>query len=219
MTESSSLEPSNVDSTSSYETLTSSSIPENSEYKIRYAIPEDAKEISKLVSETWSKLFGWSITKEDLNLYLNTNLSIKSILKEIKDENNLFILIVSSSSSNKKEKEKEKEEIILGISQLVINSNSNSIFKKINKLKSIELQRIYINLNFKGKGLGTLLIKESEKIIKNKYNNKNQIWLGVWENNENAIKFYKKLGFIQIDEKVFYAGSSKRRDFVMVKDL
>ena len=27
--------------------------------------------------------------------------------------------------------------------------------------------------------------------------NKKKIWLGVWEKNENAIAFYKKMGFVQ----------------------
>ncbi|RIN04412.1 GNAT family N-acetyltransferase, partial [Staphylococcus shinii] len=45
------------------------------------------------------------------------------------------------------------------------------------------------------------------------------IWLGVWEKNENAIQFYKKLGFYKIDEHVFFMGDEKQIDFIMLKEL
>ncbi|SUM69231.1 acetyltransferase family protein [Staphylococcus nepalensis] len=37
--------------------------------------------------------------------------------------------------------------------------------------------------------------------------------------NENAIQFYKKLGFYKIDEHVFFMGDEKQIDFIMLKEL
>jgi diamine N-acetyltransferase len=48
---------------------------------------------------------------------------------------------------------------------------------------------------------------------------KKKIWLGVWEKNENAIAFYKKLGFVQTGEHSFYMGDEEQIDLIMTKTL
>ncbi|MBJ6950348.1 GNAT family N-acetyltransferase, partial [Vibrio cholerae] len=61
--------------------------------------------------------------------------------------------------------------------------------------ESLEVERIYIKSSFQKHGLGKyLLINAIEIAIEH---NKKNIWLGVWEKNEYAIAFYKKLGFVQ----------------------
>ena len=49
--------------------------------------------------------------------------------------------------------------------------------------------------------------------------NKEKIWLGVWEKNENAIAFYKKMGFVQTGAHSFYMGDEEQMDFIMTKTL
>jgi ribosomal protein S18 acetylase RimI-like enzyme len=41
------------------------------------------------------------------------------------------------------------------------------------------------------------------------------IWLGVWEKNERAIRFYDKWGFRKIGEKQFVLGRDVQTDFIM----
>jgi diamine N-acetyltransferase len=48
---------------------------------------------------------------------------------------------------------------------------------------------------------------------------KRKIWLGVWEKNENAIAFYKKLGFEQTGVHSFHMGDEEQMDFIMTKTL
>ena len=45
------------------------------------------------------------------------------------------------------------------------------------------------------------------------------IWLGVWENNNNAMQFYKKMGFEFLDKHVFVLGTEVQTDFTMKRDL
>ncbi|MNW09975.1 Protease synthase and sporulation negative regulatory protein PAI 1 [compost metagenome] len=49
--------------------------------------------------------------------------------------------------------------------------------------------------------------------------NKEKIWLGVWEKNENAIKFYEKMNFVQTGTHSFYMGNEEQIDFIMTKTL
>ncbi|MNS98622.1 Protease synthase and sporulation negative regulatory protein PAI 1 [compost metagenome] len=48
---------------------------------------------------------------------------------------------------------------------------------------------------------------------------KKKIWLGVWEKNENAISFYRKMGFLQTGAHSFYMGDEEQTDFIMTKTL
>ena len=42
---------------------------------------------------------------------------------------------------------------------------------------------------------------------------------GVWEENQKAIKFYKKNGFIQFDKHSFILGNDQQTDIMMKLEL
>lgn len=48
---------------------------------------------------------------------------------------------------------------------------------------------------------------------------KKKIWLGVWENNDNAVAFYKKMGFVQTGCHPFQMGDEEQIDLIMTKTL
>jgi ribosomal protein S18 acetylase RimI-like enzyme len=45
------------------------------------------------------------------------------------------------------------------------------------------------------------------------------MWLGVWEKNEHAIKFYEKWGFTIVGPRVFVLGSDVQNDFIMQRAI
>ena len=53
---------------------------------------------------------------------------------------------------------------------------------------SMKIERLYVLSDFKHRGLGTLLINRAFKRARTQ--NLNKIWLGVWEHNEPAQRFY-----------------------------
>ncbi|HMJ47730.1 MAG TPA: GNAT family N-acetyltransferase, partial [Ferruginibacter sp.] len=69
-----------------------------------------------------------------------------------------------------------------------------SHFPLIKKWKALELKRIYVLNAFHGKGIAQKLMDHivSYAII----NHYEAIWLGVWEHNLRAQKFYEKYGFV-----------------------
>ncbi len=83
--------------------------------------------------------------------------------------------------------------------------------------ESLEVERIYIKSSFQKHGLGKYLLNNAIEIAIAK--NKKNIWLGVWEKNENAIAFYKKLGFVQAGSHSFYMGDDEQVDLIMIKTL
>jgi diamine N-acetyltransferase len=82
---------------------------------------------------------------------------------------------------------------------------------------SLEIERIYIRAKFQKLGLGKYLINKAIEIAEEQ--GKNKIWLGVWEKNEKAIAFYKKIGFVQAGTHSFHMGDEEQIDFIMIKPL
>ena len=82
---------------------------------------------------------------------------------------------------------------------------------------SMEIQRIYVLSNFKGKRIGSLLMKKAEEEAK-KMNIK-RIWLGVWEHNDAALGFYYKKGYKRFSEHIFMFGNDPQTDYLLEKNL
>jgi ribosomal protein S18 acetylase RimI-like enzyme len=79
----------------------------------------------------------------------------------------------------------------------------------------MEIQRIYLLKEFKGLGLGAQLIRFSMQQAKKL--GKSKVWLGVWEENAEAIRFYEKMGFAVTGSHVFMVGNVPEKDWVMEK--
>lgn len=82
---------------------------------------------------------------------------------------------------------------------------------------SLEIQRIYILKESKGLGIGTVFMNLAEK--KARELGVSFIWLGVWEKNFPAQKFYTDKGFRKFSEHAFVLGDDIQTDFLMKKEL
>ena len=49
--------------------------------------------------------------------------------------------------------------------------------------------------------------------------NKDYFWLGVWEKNEKALRFYLRNGFYDIGTHSFFVGEDEQTDRIMRKDI
>ena len=80
---------------------------------------------------------------------------------------------------------------------------------------NIELQRFYLDPSVQGKGLAVQLFNECLKYC----TGLDWMWLGVWEHNPKAIRFYEKCGFEKFGEHVFAMGFEDQTDWLMRKRL
>lgn len=83
--------------------------------------------------------------------------------------------------------------------------------------KALEIERIYVLQEYHGKKVGQLLYAKAMSIateVAAEY-----IWLGVWEENQKAIGFYKKNGFVEFDKHIFKLGNEEQTDIMMKKVL
>lgn len=81
----------------------------------------------------------------------------------------------------------------------------------------MELERIYVLQQYQGRQIGQWILNEVKKIAYEKQGL--FLWLGVWEHNVKAIKFYKKHGFSKFGTHPYYVGKDKQTDWMMRFDL
>ena len=82
---------------------------------------------------------------------------------------------------------------------------------------ALEIERIYVKNTYHGKKLGQGLYHKAEEVARDK--NKQFIWLGVWEENVKAIRFYEKNGFVVFGSHNFKMGEDVQTDIMMKKQL
>jgi diamine N-acetyltransferase len=89
--------------------------------------------------------------------------------------------------------------------------------KCLSDKNAVEIQRIYVIEPMKGKGIGKALIEKCCEIGCEK--SYETIWLGVWDKNIEAQKFYQKIGMENVGLTDFSDGKTEFINLVFAKDL
>jgi len=103
----------------------------------------------------------------------------------------------------------EWEGAIVGYMKL----NSGKAQSDIQSEPGLELERIYVKPEHQGKKIGQFLLDEAISI--GRTGGFPYLWLGVWEKNEAAIRFYYRHGFRQFSSHTFMLGNEPQTDLLM----
>lgn len=173
-----------------------------SEIKIRQASIEDAEMLTDLSYETFWDAFHAhpKNAPDDLADYMQKAFNLEQIRRELLEENSIFLIAEIAGEP-------------AGYAKLKI----DSIEDGISAAKPIELMRLYSKQEFLGKGVGARLMDECFEIARQ--NDCDAMWLGVWEYNPRAQRFYEKYGFRKVGKHVFQLGSDPQIDLLMQKEI
>ena len=83
--------------------------------------------------------------------------------------------------------------------------------------RPVELQRFYLDGAWHGRGLAPQLMAAC--IDAARAHGASSLWLGVWERNARAIRFYQKHGFTDVGSQVFRLGTDLQTDRVMSRSV
>jgi ribosomal protein S18 acetylase RimI-like enzyme len=137
---------------------------------------------------------------DDLSYYMRQAFSEEQIRAELDDDRNIFLIA-------------EYENEAAGYAKLIADAAETGIEAE----RPIELSRLYSHQRFLGKGVGQSLLDECFAIAK--ANGHDVMWLGVWEFNPRAQRFYEKNGFRTVGEHVFQLGTDPQTDLLMQRPL
>jgi ribosomal protein S18 acetylase RimI-like enzyme len=164
--------------------------------EIRKATVSDLETIQKISIQTFIETFAGVNTTENIADYIKNSLNTEQLTAELNNANSQFYIAYSN------------DEVV---GYLKINFGDAQT-ESINE-NALEVQRIYVLQNFHGKNIGQLLLDEVKKIAKN--TDVDSVWLGVWEENHRALRFYTKNGFVVFDKHVFIMGNDEQTDLLM----
>ncbi len=161
---------------------------------------EDFDVLRELSIRTYYEAFAHLNAPENMAAYLEEAFNVDKLTEELSESDSAFFFLYA-------------DDHLAGYLKL----NEAPSQTDINDPASLEIERIYVASKFQGEGLGNYLMEQALTIaIKGK---KKYIWLGVWEKNENAIRFYKKNGFYKAGTHTFVMGEDIQTDYIMRKDL
>ena len=83
--------------------------------------------------------------------------------------------------------------------------------------RTLEIERIYVLSSWYGKQVGQLLYNKAIEVALEL--NADYIWLGVWEENQRAIRFYERNGFVAFDKHIFRLGDDEQTDIMMKRPV
>lgn len=169
-------------------------------FTVRQCAIEDLHTLREISYHTFREAFAEMNTPESMKAYLEVAFNTEKLRAELANSSSLFYFVYCN-------------EVLAGYLKL----NEEMAQTDICDPLSIEIERIYIVKEFRGKGLGGFLLNKSAEIASSR--KKTYLWLGVWENNENALRFYKRNGFYEMGKHSFFMGEEEQTDFILRKDI
>ncbi len=161
---------------------------------------DELSQLREIGKRTFLESFGDQNKKEDMDAYLKKSFAENQLMSELSDDSSEFYFAKLDGQ-------------IIGY--LKVNYGNSQT--EIKGPESLEIERIYVLKEMHGLRVGQLLYKKALEIAKSK--KFKFIWLGVWEKNSRAIRFYEKNGFVTFDKHTFLLGSDVQTDLMMKVNL
>lgn len=168
--------------------------------KIRTATITDLAVVQAIGRQTFIDSFGKDNAAANMDHYLQTAFCEEQIRNELTEAGTYFFLAFDEST-------------LAGYAKVRV---SNEVLELLGN-NAIELQRIYVINTFMGRGVGRELLTTC---LRHAASHKFEwIWLGVWERNYNAQRFYLSAGFQKFGEHFFDMGDDRQTDWLMKRKI
>lgn len=167
---------------------------------IRSGTTNDVATILHLGRVTFSETFAESNTEADLKKYLDENFTQERVASELSNVHSLFFIAWEGEDA---------------VGYLKVNAGTAQT--ELQDAAALEIERIYMLKSHHSQKAGQILFEKALEVARQQH--KSYIWLGVWEENVRAIRFYEKNGFVAFDKHVFKMGNDAQVDIMMRKSV
>lgn len=169
---------------------------------ISYATASDAALLADLGAQAFREAFADNPLNapSDMAAYMATAFAPEVQARELADPNAIFLLAETGGE-------------VVGYAKLLADSREEGI----TAARPIELVRLYALQKWVGRGIGAALMQRC--LAEARDRDHDVMWLGVWEYNYRAQKFYEKFDFVRCGEHIFQLGQDAQTDWLMQRDL
>jgi ribosomal protein S18 acetylase RimI-like enzyme len=167
---------------------------------IREATIDDLPKLRALAISVFTVTFEKANNPDDFKTFMDEAYSEAQMRKELAEPQAVYLVA-------------EVGELFAGYARVRENNEADPYLGT----NHLELQRLYADIPWQGKGVAKALMDACEKIARDR--GKEWIWLGVWEHNPKAQHYYKKHGYERFSEHSFMLGNDKQTDWLMKKKI
>lgn len=160
----------------------------------------ELERLQAISKQTFYETFAAVNTKENMTRYLEESFSVEKLTAELNNPEAAFYLAI------------QDDEVI---GYLKVNTGASQT--ELKDSRALEIERIYVSQAFHGKKAGQLLYEKAIQVAREM--GLEYVWLGVWEENARAIRFYEKNGFEPFDKHLFKLGDDIQTDIMMKRKL
>jgi ribosomal protein S18 acetylase RimI-like enzyme len=158
------------------------------------------KQLQQLSRQTFATAFAWGTAAEDLQHFLDTNFSEAKLTAELHHPESAFYFAMKGGQ-------------VTGYLKL----NWGSAQTEFQDQNGLEIERIYVLEEFQGRKIGQMIFSSALQMAKKR--GAAYLWLGVWDKNTGAIKFYEKNGLVPFGAHTFTVGHDEQSDILMKLEL
>lgn len=168
--------------------------------EIKRATPTDSATLAGLGAEIFYHTFAAQNTPEDMALYLEETFTEAKLQQEFEEPGVVYYMAYADEQPT-------------GIAKL----SRKRTPEVLQQIPCIELERLYVHPNFQGQKIGHKLMELCIDTAREQ--GSKVLWLGVWENNSGAVRFYERWGFKKFGEHIFQLGTDAQTDWLMRLEL
>jgi ribosomal protein S18 acetylase RimI-like enzyme len=168
--------------------------------KLRKAKIEELQAVLELAIEVYTDTFANDNSPENLEAFFKESYTTEKFKSEFKEPDSALYVALDDLK-------------IVGFLRL---RKSNEVDKYLGK-NHVELHRLYVHRDYQGSSVSKMFMEEALTYAKEKKHE--WIWLGVWEKNFRAQKFYTKWGFEKFSEHIFQMGDDPQTDWLLRKRI
>ncbi|MBX2871363.1 MAG: GNAT family N-acetyltransferase [Saprospiraceae bacterium] len=162
--------------------------------------PEEVPILRQMAESTFVKAFGAQNTPEDMAEYTAKAFSLATVQQEFDQPDSYFFFA----------KEGDRPIAYLKI-------NFNQAQSDLREANGMEIERIYVEAGYQGRGIGAQLFDYAWDIALQRA--MSYVWLGVWDRNPGAIRFYERQGFQAFSKHTFHLGQDLQTDILMRREV
>lgn len=167
---------------------------------IRLVRPSEVEELLTLSRKTFYDAFEHLNNKDNFEAYTSVAFTSQKLSAELQNPFSQFYFAIINDEK-------------VGYIKL----NYSSAQTELQDDNAVEVERIYVLASQQGKKIGSQLLDFA--IDKARTENKHYIWLGVWEHNQAAQRFYERNGYKAFGSHKFWVGKDEQTDVLMRKEL
>lgn len=169
---------------------------------LRRAAPADAALIADLGARTFTDAFGADNDPAAMERYVAEAFSVDRIAAELEAPQSTFFLCRDPAFDEARP---------VGYARVLGGSTTECV----ESAKPIELVRLYIEGTARGRGYGSALMRAC--LAAAAEDGFETMWLGVWDQNDGARRFYRRWGFRDVGTQDFMLGGERQTDIVMAR--